>query len=189
MTFHSWLPTPSSSLAAALGLHHHRTRQPHPHFPALRNLRPLTLSSAMSPVQIPPTPPNGQVEAPVAHGTSIDSLAFSTRALHIGSEPSLSASSGVVPALDLSTTYQQSSVGQHRGFEYTRSSNPVRLALERQLASLEGNADALLEDNLAAEGLSEGWEAGPAALAFASGSAATATVVSGLAGRGGHIVS
>lgn len=146
----------------------------------------------MSPVQIPPTPPNGlngQVEAPVAHAPSIDSLAFSTRALHVGSEPSLSASSAVVPELSLSTTYQQSSVGVHRGYEYTRSSNPTRLALERQLATLEGNADRLLEENLAAEGLSEGWEAGPAALAFASGSAATATVVSGLAGRGGHIVS
>ena len=69
-----------------------------------------------------------------------------------------------------------------------QSSNPTRLALERVLASLEG-ADEKLAENLASAGLTEGWEGGPAALAFASGSAATATVVSGLAGRGGHIVS
>ncbi|ORY88248.1 pyridoxal phosphate-dependent transferase [Leucosporidium creatinivorum] len=146
----------------------------------------------MSPVQIPPTPPNGlngHVQPLTAPVSSINSLSFSTRALHIGSEPSLSASNGVVPELSLSTTYQQSKVGQHRGYEYSRSDNPTRRALERQLASLEGNADRLLEENLVAEGLNEGWEAGSAAVAFASGSAATATVISGLASRGGHIVS
>lgn len=53
---------------------------------------------------------------------------------------------------------------------------------------MEG-ADVLLEQNLKVQGLDAGWTDGPAALAFASGSAATATVISGLAGRGGHIVS
>lgn len=128
--------------------------------------------------------------APTHATTSPSAFSFSTRAIHIGSEPSLSASSAVVPSLDLSTTYAQSRVGEHKGFEYSRSANPTRLALERVLASLEGGADKLLEENLLKEGKSlEAWEAGPAALAFSSGSAATATVVSGLTGQGGHIVS
>lgn len=125
---------------------------------------------------------------PTPTSTHHASFAFATRALHVGSEPSLSASSGVIPALDLSTTYQQSHVGVHKSFEYTRSQNPVRLALERLLASLEG-ADTLLQARLAAEGQAESWDGGPAALAFSSGSAATATVVGGLAGQGGHVVS
>lgn len=159
----------------------------------------------MSPVQIPETPPhelvNGSVPpqaqpgqsgaestASAAHGHSTNK--FATRAIHVGSEPELSASNGVVPALDLSTTYLQSRVGVHKGFEYTRSSNPTRLALERVLSSLEGNADERLADNLRAQGRDvDDFEAGPAALAFASGSAATATVVSALTARGGHLVS
>ncbi|GAA5978233.1 hypothetical protein JCM21900_004006, partial [Sporobolomyces salmonicolor] len=116
--------------------------------------------------------------------------AFATRAIHVGSEPHLSAANGVSPAIDLSTTYLQNGVGNTKGYEYTRSSNPTRLALERVLASLEG-ADVLLSANLQQDGVDEAtaWEGGPAALAFASGSAATATVVSALAGNGGHIVS
>ncbi|GAA5826749.1 hypothetical protein JCM11251_002880 [Rhodosporidiobolus azoricus] len=124
---------------------------------------------------------------------------FATRAIHVGSEPQLSASGGVNPALDLSTTFYQSSVGTLRaGFEYARSANPTRLAYERLLASLEG-ADEGLRETLEAErsiavgeeGAFEQWtkENGPAALAFSSGSAATATVVQALVGNGGHIVS
>ncbi|KAL8283820.1 hypothetical protein RQP46_005252 [Phenoliferia psychrophenolica] len=133
---------------------------------------------------------NGHFHAtiPTATSTHHSSFAFATRALHVGSEPSLSASSGVIPALDLSTTYQQQHVGVHKGWEYTRSANPTRVALERLLSSLEG-ADVLLAANLAAEGLTTSWESGPAALAFSSGSAATATVVGSLSGPGGHIVS
>lgn len=70
----------------------------------------------------------------------------------------------------------------HAGFEYSRSQNPTRLALERLLASLE-KADALL----AAAGPPTG-DDGPGALAVSSGSAATATVISGLGGLAGHIV-
>lgn len=114
--------------------------------------------------------------------------ALATRAVHVGSEPSLSASSAVIPDLSLSTTYEQSSVGIHRGFEYSRSSNPNRLALERLIASLEG-ADVLLEQRLRREDKLDGWQGGPASLSFSSGSAATATVVSGLAGVGGHVIS
>ena len=120
--------------------------------------------------------------------TSAPRYALATRAIHVGSEPSLSASSSVIPDLSLSTTYEQSSIGIHNGFEYSRSSNPNRLALERLLASLEG-ADALLEKRLREEGRFDGWQGGPASLSFSSGSAATATVVSGLAGIGGHVVS
>lgn len=47
----------------------------------------------------------------------------------------------------------------------------------------------LLEDELRKEGRVESWDGGPAALAFSSGSAATATVVGGLVGQGGHILS
>lgn len=124
------------------------------------------------------------------------SHAFATRAIHVGSEPSLSSSSAVIPSISLSTTYHQSSVGVHSGFEYTRSSNPTRLALERCLASLEG-ADELLNEALDVEGYTTSenevgvkgkWEGGPAALAFSSGSACTATVVSGLCEQGGHVV-
>lgn len=113
-----------------------------------------------------------------------DRLGFSTKAIHVGSEPEHSASNGVSPAIDLSTTYSQGTIGATK-FEYSRSSNPTRLALERQLAALEG-ADVLLRENLAKEGLEEDT---PAALALSSGSTATATVVQSLAGNGGHIVS
>lgn len=113
------------------------------------------------------------------------SLGFSSRSLHVGSEPHLSASGSVIPSIELGTTYEQSHVGVHKGFEYTRSSNPTRLALERLLASIE-LADVQLDENLIKEGFKESWESGPAALAFSSGSAATATVISGLCGQGGR---
>lgn len=62
---------------------------------------------------------------------------FETRAIHAGQAPD-PATGSVVPAIHLSTTYQQSSVGHHQGFEYSRSGNPNRHSLETQLASLEG---------------------------------------------------
>jgi len=115
-------------------------------------------------------------------------LGFSTKAIHVGSEPHLSASNGVTPSLDMSTTYLQNQIGNFK-FEYSRSSNPTRLALERQLAALEG-ADVLLKENLKKEGIDEEtFESGPAALALASGSAATATVIQAITQNGGHIVS
>lgn len=64
-----------------------------------------------------------------SHDPTYSDYAFATRALHIGSEPSLESSSAVIPSISLSTTYAQSKVGVHKGFEYTRSSNPNRLAL------------------------------------------------------------
>lgn len=73
---------------------------------------------------------------------------------------------------------------------YSRSANPTRLAYERLIASLEG-ADVLLAAALREQGVTDPakFEAGPGGLAFASGSAATATAIQALAGQGGHIVS
>ena len=61
---------------------------------------------------------------------------FETRALHIGQEPD-PTTGAVVPPLSLSTTFAQAAVGDHKGFEYSRSGNPTRRALETCVASLE----------------------------------------------------
>ena len=65
------------------------------------------------------------------------SLGFETRAIHVGQEPD-AASGAVVPPISLSTTFAQRAVGEHQGYEYARSGNPTRSALETCLASLEG---------------------------------------------------
>ena len=62
---------------------------------------------------------------------------FETRAIHAGQDPD-AASGAVVPPITVATTFAQSDVGQHHGFEYARSGNPTRHALEVCLASLEG---------------------------------------------------
>lgn len=137
-----------------------------------------------------PQRPNGEAP-PAPRPASAHSHSFATRAVHIGSEPEFSRSGGVSAVLDLSTTYKQTKVGVHSGFEYSRSSNPTRLALERSLASLEGG-DVRLSENLAKDGIEEfsgAWEGGPAGVAFSSGSAATATVIQAIVGHGGHMVS
>lgn len=109
---------------------------------------------------------------------------FGTRAIHVGSEPS-QETGAVIPSISLSTTYKQTAIGVHKvrkkfvhrwrladktlqGFEYSRSGNPNRNALEETLASIESG--------------------GASALAFASGSATTATVLQAL-GPNSHIVS
>jgi cystathionine gamma-synthase len=62
---------------------------------------------------------------------------FETRAVHVGQEPD-AASGAVVTPITLSTTFAQDGVGQLRGgFEYSRSGNPTRAALEACVASLE----------------------------------------------------
>lgn len=61
---------------------------------------------------------------------------MSTRLIHAGSEPS-SEFHGVNPAIDLSTTYAQPGPGEPIVFDYARCGNPMRLCLERQLASME----------------------------------------------------
>ena len=80
---------------------------------------------------------------------------FETRAIHDGQEPDPATGAVVVPIYQTST-YAQDEVGQHRGYEYSRSENPTRTALQLCLASLE-NAEH--------------------GVAFASGMAATTTVM------------
>lgn len=92
---------------------------------------------------------------------------FSTRAIHIGSEPD-PVTGAVIPPISLSTTYKQDAVGVHKGFEYSRSGNPNRAALERTLVSLEAGAGH--------------------AVTFASGSATTATILQSL-GPNAHVLS
>jgi cystathionine gamma-synthase len=67
---------------------------------------------------------------------SSQSWSFSTRAVHVGQAPD-PATGAVVTPISLSTTFAQESVGRHKGFEYARSGNPTRSALEAQVASLE----------------------------------------------------
>ena len=90
---------------------------------------------------------------------------FDTRAIHVGQEPDEATGAVTVP-IHLATTFVQAAPGQHRGFEYARTSNPTRMALERCVAGLEG-ADH--------------------GLAFASGMAAEDAVV-GMMRPGDHVV-
>ncbi|MBV9027118.1 MAG: cystathionine gamma-synthase [Candidatus Eremiobacteraeota bacterium] len=92
-------------------------------------------------------------------------MKFSTRAIHAGQDPDPATGATIVPIYQTST-YTQDRVGEHKGFDYSRTINPTRLALERQLAALE---DARY------------------ASAFASGMAATSAVV-GLLSSGDHVV-
>ncbi|MFM2078656.1 MAG: hypothetical protein RJA49_2546 [Actinomycetota bacterium] len=66
---------------------------------------------------------------------------FETRAIHAGQEPD-GASGAVVTPITLSTTFAQEGVGKHAGYEYSRSGNPTRRALETCLAALEGGRHA-----------------------------------------------
>src|SRR5436190_14259109 len=81
---------------------------------------------------------------------------FSTRAIHAGQGADPATGATVVP-IYATSTFTQEAPGQHKGYEYSRSGNPTRTALETCLAALEG---------------------GERALAFASGLAATAGVLS-----------
>ncbi len=62
---------------------------------------------------------------------------FETRCVHGAGAPD-PVTGAVVPAISLASTFAQDGVGQQRGFEYSRSGNPTRAALERHLAGLEG---------------------------------------------------
>ncbi len=95
-------------------------------------------------------------------------MRFGTRALHEGEEPDFGASGDVVAPIHLSSTFARAELGEPpHGFEYSRTSNPTRVALERRLASLE-NAKY--------------------ALAFGSGMAAESTIVLSALRKGDHIV-
>ncbi len=92
-------------------------------------------------------------------------MRFETRAIHDGQEVDTKTGAVIVPVYQTST-YQQEAVGKHKGYEYSRTGNPTRHALEIALASLEE---------------------GKYGLAFASGVAATTAVFS-LLKTGDHIV-
>jgi len=70
------------------------------------------------------------------------SWGFSTRAVHVGQGPDL-ATGAVVQPIHLATTFAQQGVGRHQGYEYSRSGNPTRSALEECLAGLEDAKYAL----------------------------------------------
>ncbi|HUA09156.1 MAG TPA: cystathionine gamma-synthase [Candidatus Acidoferrales bacterium] len=90
-------------------------------------------------------------------------MKFSTRAIHVGQGADPATGATIVPVYQ-TTTYTQDAVGEHKGFDYSRTINPTRLALEKQLASLEGGAHGY---------------------AFASGMAATSAVLN-LLSAGDH---
>ena len=76
---------------------------------------------------------------------------FETRAIHAGNEPDPSTGA-IVPPISLATTFAQDAVGKHRGYEYSRSGNPTRTAMETCVASLEGARHGLaFASGLAAE--------------------------------------
>lgn len=90
---------------------------------------------------------------------------FETRAIHAGQAPDPTTGAVNVPVY-LTSTYVQSGPGVHKGYEYSRTANPTRTALEANLASLEG---------------------APHGVCFASGCAAAATLMHWL-GEGAHVV-
>jgi cystathionine gamma-lyase/cystathionine beta-lyase/cystathionine gamma-lyase/homocysteine desulfhydrase len=64
-------------------------------------------------------------------------MGFSTVAIHAGNEPDSATGAVTVPIYQTST-YAQEGLGKHKGFEYARTQNPTRLALEKNIAALEG---------------------------------------------------
>ena len=91
---------------------------------------------------------------------------FATRAVHAGLEPDPSFGD-VIPAIHQSTTYAQTAPGEAVGdFDYSRSANPTRSALERALGELEGGL----------------------ASAFSSGMAAEHALITAVASAGDHVV-
>ncbi|HZB43558.1 MAG TPA: cystathionine gamma-synthase [Ilumatobacter sp.] len=77
--------------------------------------------------------------------------AFETLAIHAGQPPD-AATGAVVPPISLATTFAQREVGVHQGYEYSRSGNPTRTAVEQQVAALESARHGLaFASGLAAE--------------------------------------
>jgi cystathionine gamma-lyase len=94
-----------------------------------------------------------------------EKLEFDTRAIHGGQRPD-PLTGAIMPPIYATSTYVQSSPGVHKGYEYSRTANPTRDALQASVANLEGGA---------------------AGFAFASGLAASATILD-LLDSGSHIV-
>jgi cystathionine beta-lyase/cystathionine gamma-synthase len=94
-----------------------------------------------------------------------DTARFSTICIHAGQEPDPSTGAIITPIYQTST-YVQDGVGRHKGYEYARTQNPTRFALEQNIAAIEG---------------------GKAAYAFASGMAAIGAITT-LLEAGDHVV-
>src|ERR1700674_5601107 len=62
---------------------------------------------------------------------------FSTLCLHAGQEPDPSTGAIITPIYQTST-YVQDELGKHKGYEYARTQNPTRAAMERNIAAIEG---------------------------------------------------
>ena len=92
-------------------------------------------------------------------------LSFDTRCVHAGQEADPTTGAIMTPVY-LTSTYVQAAPGEHKGFDYSRTNNPTRAALERNLASLEG---------------------GKLGLAFSSGMGAINTILN-LLKSGDHVV-
>jgi len=93
-------------------------------------------------------------------------MKFSTKAIHAGQEPDPSTGA-ITPPIYQTSTFAQSGIGEHKGYEYARTGNPTRSALESCIAALEG---------------------GEHGLAFSSGLAASQAVLS-LLQVGDHLIS
>ena len=93
-------------------------------------------------------------------------MGFRTNAIHAGQEPDPSTGAVSVPIFQTST-YVQQGIGKHKGYEYARTKNPTRLALEKNMAVLEG---------------------GVAGYAFASGMAAETAITQLLLKQGDHAI-
>lgn len=93
-------------------------------------------------------------------------MGFKTDAIHAGQEPDPTTGAVTIPIYQTST-YVQEGLGKHKGFEYARTQNPTRMALERNMAVLER---------------------GVAGYAFASGMAATTSVTHLLLKQGDHAI-
>jgi len=98
-------------------------------------------------------------------GTKQNGHGMGTRAIHAGQHPDPSTGAIMTP-IYATSTYVQESPGKHKGYEYSRSQNPTRMAYERCVADLEG---------------------GVAGFAFASGLAAASTVLD-LLDSGSHVI-
>ena len=93
-------------------------------------------------------------------------MGFKTDAIHAGQEPDPTTGAVTIPIYQTST-YVQQGLGKHKGFEYARTQNPTRMALEKNMAVLER---------------------GVAGYAFASGMAATTSVTQLLLKQGDHAI-
>jgi cystathionine gamma-lyase len=100
-----------------------------------------------------------------SHGSPPEEWGFRTRAIHAGQPPDPSTGAVIVP-IYATSTFAQEAPGRHKGFDYSRTGNPTRQALEEALAAVEG---------------------GRYGIAYASGMAAIASVVH-LLGAGDEVV-